>query len=151
MNLNAKEKLQISIDTLRKYNLNGSESIIESLSLILRGMEEAETEVSNTAIKKERFHIILKDRNNKRISKSANPKTLEMAVLLAGLSKVRDLNIKFFDHPFITDAPTKNDKNKYRLIGDNLYIRKIDSAKLMEPILQQINESLNLGWTIILK
>ncbi len=41
--MTAKEKIEIAIEVLNKYKLNGGEAIVESLSLILLGMKEVST------------------------------------------------------------------------------------------------------------
>ena len=66
--MTAKEKIEIAIEVLNKYKLNGGEAIVESLSLILLGMKEVST--SSTEKEKTYFHLELRDKEGNVISTS---------------------------------------------------------------------------------
>lgn len=148
-NLTVKDKIIVTIETLRKYNLNGSESIINSLSLMLRGMEEVENETD--MLPRNHFHLIIKNRNNFVISSPNNKDTFCSAIMNAGLRNVYELKLYCGSFPLLTDLVPPRHRKRYHSVGDGLYMRKVVAATTMKPILETISERLSLGWTIMLK
>ena len=136
--MTAKEKIEIAIEVLNKYKLNGGEAIVESLSLILLGMNSTEKE-------KTYFHLELRDKEGNVISTSNNHKTFLSAITTAGLREVYKLGLSHGTRPFLTEKPAKESTNKYVAVDEGLYMYKVGSAKSMKPLLDKISEALGLG------
>ena len=141
--MTAKEKIEIAIEVLNKYKLNGGEAIVESLSLILLGMNSTEKE-------KTYFHLELRDKEGNVISTSNNHKTFLSAITTAGLREVYKLGLSHGTRPFLTEKPAKESTNKYVAVDEGLYMYKVGSAKSMKPLLDKISEAFGLGWTVSL-
>lgn len=146
--MTAKEKIEIAIEVLNKYKLNGGEAIVESLSLILLGLKEVST--SSTEKEKTYFHLELRDKEGNVISTSNNHKTFLSAITTAGLREVYKLGLSHGTRPFLTEKPAKESTNKYVAVDEGLYMYKVGSAKSMKPLLDKISEALGLGWTVSL-
>lgn len=146
MKLGKKEKLEVAIEVLKKYKIEGSEPIVEALSEKLAVIIERNL----NRIRQGGHHISIIDKNGDIISTSNNRDTFLMVIKTAGFQDVKNLGIEINSRPFITDSPDPKLKKKYRSIGNGMYIYKVITAKSMKPIIETICDKLGLSWTVYL-
>lgn len=146
MSLGNKKKLEVAIEVLKQYKIEGSEPIVEKLS------EKLAVIIGSNPVKIEQggHHLLIKDNNGEIISRSNNRDTFLMVIKTAGVQQIKEIGIQINNRPFITDSPDRKLKKKYRSIENGMYIHKVITAKSMKPIVETICDKLGLSWTVYL-
>lgn len=74
--------------------------------------------------------------------------TFTSAIIEAGLVKVRELGLKFCRINIVATTKDKKYGRAQREAAPGLYVITHSSTKEKKKMLDRINESLNMGWTI---